>query len=485
MSPCHGCASGVTDMADEDPLAAYAATAAGAKVIPLPGTKQGGLPEFSDEALALKFTAEHGASLRYVKQWDKWLFWSGKRWEFDVTALVLSKCRDLCRREADRIVSPAHAKSVGSAKTVRAIEFLIRADRTHAATTAQWDSDPWLLGTPDGVIDLRTGESHAASASLYIRRQTSVSPAAPGTPTPLWTAFLDTATAHDKNLQAFLQRFCGYILTGIVSEEILTFLYGPGGAGKGVVLSAITRILGEYAVRVPIDVFTAGSRLNLEYYRAKMDGRRLVTASETERGATWAESEIKDLTGNESPISARHPYGEPFEYWPLFKILLVGNHAPRLKGRTPAMERRLRVIPFNLIAERPDTELKEKIKPEYPGILRWMLDGCSLWQLAHLGTCDAVAAATGAYFEQQDTMRRWIEERCVLDKSLNIKPGLLLADFNSWAKGSGEEQIAANEFAELIDRTQGIRRMKTDGVRVVRGIGLKIVHDQRSDDYAN
>ena len=38
-----------------------------------------------------------------------------------------------------------------SAKTVYAIERLARSDRRLAATVDQWDADPWLLNTPDGV----------------------------------------------------------------------------------------------------------------------------------------------------------------------------------------------------------------------------------------------------------------------------------------------------------------------------------------------
>ena len=33
-----------------------------------------------------------------------------------------------------------------------------KADRRHAATVDQWDADPWLLNTPGGVVDLRTGK---------------------------------------------------------------------------------------------------------------------------------------------------------------------------------------------------------------------------------------------------------------------------------------------------------------------------------------
>jgi len=40
---------------------------------------------YTDEALALRFTAQHGQDLRYVRLWGQWLGWNGKRWQPDDT----------------------------------------------------------------------------------------------------------------------------------------------------------------------------------------------------------------------------------------------------------------------------------------------------------------------------------------------------------------------------------------------------------------
>ena len=333
------------------------------------------------------------------------------------------------------------------------------------------------MGVPGGAVDLRTGETQPSDPALYIGRQTVVAPAGEGAGHPLWSAFLDEATGGDREMQGFLQRLAGYCLTGDVSEEVLTFLYGPGGNGKGVFLGAVAAILGEYAIASPIEVFTAGSRLNLEYYRAQMAGARLVTASETEAGATWAESQIKELTGNEAPISGRQPHGRAFTYRPVFKLLLVGNHAPRLKGRTPAMERRLRVVPFDKEPERPDPKLKDKLRAEYPAILRWMLDGCLEWQRRRLGSAEAIEAATSSYFEAQDMFRRWLDERCIVDPTLAIRPSALQGDFAGWCRENGEPVVSASDFREMAERTRGLRYAKVKGSFWIKGAGLRALGD--------
>ena len=359
------------------------------------------------------------------------------------------------------------------ASTAAAVERYAQSDRAFAVTAETWDQNGWLLGTPQGTVDLKTGEFRVAVLTDHITKLTLVAPAAAGTPHPAWTKFLREATGNDDALIGFLQRFAGYILTGDVSEEMLAFLYGDGGTGKGTFIGTIVAVMADYAVSVPIEVFTAGSRLNLEYYRARMAGTRLVTASETEAGATWAESLLKELTGNETKLSARYAYGKVFEYWPRFKIGLVGNHAPRLKGRSKAMERRLRITPFKHKPAVVDLGLKERLRAEAPAILRWMIDGCLMWQRNGLGTCPAIEAETGAYFEQQDTFSRWLSERCTVAGSLSEKPSKLLMDFLAWAKESGEATVTSGEFREMIVRTSGLRYATNNGTQWVRGIGLK------------
>lgn len=426
----------------------------------------------TEDGVAQAFAAKHEAELRYCHHAQHWYVWTGSHWRREESKLAFSWAREMCRHmalQADEKDQPKISKASFSA----AVERFAQADRTFAVTASTWDRDPMLLGTPGGTVDLRTGVLRPADPADYITLQTAVAPAPRGTPHPKWTAFLNAATDGDAELQAFLQRLVGYCLTGDVTEEVLAFLYGEGGTGKGTFLGTVVAAIADYAVSVPIEVFTAGTRLNLEYYRAQMAAARLVTASETEAGATWAESQIKEMTGNEAPLSGRHPYGKPFTFMPRFKIMLVGNHAPRLKARSKAMERRMRIAPFKHKPEKPDHDLKAQLRAELPAILRWCIEGCLAWQQNRLGSCEAVKAETGTYFEQQDHFGRWLDERCNVVPSMSERPSKLLADFLAWAKESGEAAITSSEFRELVERTPTLRYAKINGTVWVKGVGLK------------
>ena len=440
-----GSSSAVTAM-DDDPISAYDAAASGAKVIPLPTARQDGLPEFSDEALALKFTADHGNNLRYVSTLNKWLFWGGRRWEFDATELVLSRARDLCRRESSRCASPAQAKSVGSAKTVRAVEFLARADRRHAATPDQWDRDPWLLNTPDGVIDLRTGAMREHRQEDYLTRITAVSPLAGA---PMWIKSLETITANDIELRAYLRRVAGYCLTGSTREHAMFFGFGTGANGKGTFLNTLTKIMGGYAVVAPMETFTASAGDRHPTELAMLRGARFVTAQETEEGRRWAEAKIAALTGGD-PISAREMRQDFFTFLPVFKLFIAGNHKPGLRNVNEAIRRRFNLIPFTVTIpkQQRDPSLPDKLVAEWPGILAWMIQGCLEWQSGGLNPPSAVLGATIDYFEAEDTIKTWIDDRCILNAGKFTETGKLFASYKAWSEKSREFVISLKRFSQ-------------------------------------
>ena len=161
----------------------------------------------------------------------------------------------------ERVPNAAMAKGrigvkLASAQTVTAVERLARADRRHAATIEQWDADPWLLKTPIGNIDLRTGEMLSRQQGQYLAKITATGP---GQDCPLFRCFLHRITDGNSELLEFLQRVIGYCLTGSVCEHALFFLYGTGANGKSVFLSTIAGLLGDYAKTAPASAFTATS----------------------------------------------------------------------------------------------------------------------------------------------------------------------------------------------------------------------------------
>jgi putative DNA primase/helicase len=429
-------------------------------------------PTFSDEALALRFTERYAEKLRYVAAWSKWLIWNGQYWQFDDTLKAFDFARRICRGAASEC-DKKFANAIASAKTVAAVERLARADRRLAATVDQWDADPWLLNTPGGVVDLRTGECRPHDPGYYMTKIAGVAPDA-SCSINYWSGFLDRVTGGDAELVHFLQRVVGYALTGATREHALFFLYGTGANGKSTFLNTITGAMGDYCRTAPIETFTASTSERHPTDLAGLRGARLVSAVETEEGRRWAESKIKALTGGDK-ISARFMRQDFFEFTPQFKLLIAGNHKPGLRSVDEAIRRRFYLIPFTVTipAEERDPGLLEKLKTELPGILHWMIEGCLQWQQHGLAPPAVVTAATAAYLEAEDAIAAWIADCCEIDPNHWERRNDLFASWSAWAERAGEYAGSLKRFLERLETRPGIIAKRHSHGRGLYGLRLR------------
>jgi putative DNA primase/helicase len=435
-------------------------------------------PAFSDEALALRFAQRHAGDLRYVAAWSKWVQWTGSYWRFDDTKLAFDLSRKVCREAAAECNKDKIASNLASAKTVAAVERLALADRRIAATVDQWDADPWLLNTPDGVIDLQIGQRRPHRAEDY---QTKITAVGPGGGCPRFLAFLERITGGDGELVAYLQRVLGYALTGLTREHALFFGYGTGANGKSVLLSTVSGLLGDYHKTAPIETFTASNADRHPTDLASLRGARIVTATETEEGRRWAESRIKQLTGGDT-VAARFMRQDFFEYRPAFKLVIAGNHKPSLRSVDEAIRRRFHLIPFSITIppEERDADLPEKLKAEWPGILAWLIEGCLEWQTDGLRPPTAVLEATEAYLSAEDSIAAWIEDKCERSAAAWESLANLFASWSVWANAAGEASGTMRKLGQTLE-TRGFfsSRKRPEGVgNPVRGFhGLRLIPD--------
>jgi len=362
-------------------------------------------------------------------------------------------------------------RKINSLHMVKAVSSFAEFNPLMAASADQWDADPWLLSTPAGTVDLKTGTLRLPSREDYHLQSTAVSPSNEACPT--WLAFLDTVMGHDRELVDYLQRLMGYALTGLTVEQTLAFFYGTGGNGKGVFLNTIRAILGEYATVAPMATFTESKTERHPTDVAGLQGARLVVAQETEEGRRWAESLIKSMTGGD-PIKARFMRQDYFEFLPKFKLVFAGNHKPALRSVDEAMRRRMHIVPWTVTippAER-DPLLTEKLKQEHPAILRWMLQGCLAWQDIGLAPPARVTEATDDYLEAEDTLKGWLDENCILAPEQCCGSKEIYQNYVEWCEKAKEFPWSHKRLTgNLVAR--GLKNIRLHEARALVGIGLK------------
>jgi len=433
------------------------------------------IPLVTEDSAALEFAQLYRGKLLYDHNVGAWHEWTGSHWRRETTGLAFEWARQLARRLSA-------GKKAGTRKALckttfaAGVERFARVDRAFAVTASYWDRDPFLLGTPRGTIDLRTGALRAAAPADAISRLTAVAPAE--TPDcPRFMSFLREATGDDDALIRFLRQFFGYCLCGSTREHALLFIHGSGGNGKSVLLNTVSWIMAEYSTTAAMDAFiaTRGEKHSTDI--AMLHGARLVTASEIARGRAWNENLIKALTGGD-PITARFMRMDNFTFTPTFKLVVIGNHKPRLRSVNEAARRRFNIVPLDRTPVNPDPQLEEKLRAEAPGIMRWMIDGCLDWQKSNvLVRPRSVIEATEEYFATQDLFAQWLEDECDLEPGnrwKSAKSGELFASWSAYAKRAGEEAGTKVSFADELKEREIVPEKGTGGVRLYRGIRLKV-----------
>ena len=120
---------------------------------------------------------------------------------------------------------------------------LARSDRRIAATIEQWDSDPWLLNTPGGIVDLSAGQSRLAIPQDYMTKMTAV---APGGDCPRFSHSLMKLPLATVHCATFSSACLVIASQARPREHGLFFFYGTGANGKSVLLNTVSGILGDY-----------------------------------------------------------------------------------------------------------------------------------------------------------------------------------------------------------------------------------------------
>jgi putative DNA primase/helicase len=455
---------------------------------PLPAPKSG--IDFAgyartDAGNALAFLDLFGENLRFVEKWGCWIVWDVARWrEVSDTALL-----PLARRVTEEMITWAAAQPSGDNRKgwinhafvsqrearLRAMINLAKGEPVLRIQPNALDAEAWLLGCPNGTLDLRTGKLREARREDYITKHGSV-PFDPAAECPHWTGFLNWAAEGDGELVEFIQTFMGYALSGEVCEEKMCAFVGDGANGKSTFLMTLYDLFGDYAGKVRSDllVHAQGKGGAPSPDIAALHGKRFVIASETEDGCSLSEARIKDIVSNEV-VAARRLHRDPFTFRPTHKIILETNHPPHVRGTDHGIWRRLAVVRFSatIEEERKVADFRERVlRPELPGILNWTLAGLMRWTRDGLRMPPSVRTATAEYRSAMDTVEQWIEERTEKDPSAVVTIKRLHADYVFWL-GALARPFLARRFGEELERKGFAACKLAGGVRARQGLKLK------------
>ena len=141
-----------------------------------------------------------------------------------------------------------------------------------------------------------------------------------------------------------------------------------------------------------------------------------------------------------------------FTYLPAFKLVIAGNHKPGLRGVDEAIRRRFHLVPFTVTIAKPDRDLPDKLRAEWPGILQWMIEGCLAWQRRGAEPARSCGEATEAYLGEEDAHRP--VDRGVLRRRpepLGVAAPTLDNNGKNWSEAAGERPGSQRRFSQALE----------------------------------
>jgi putative DNA primase/helicase len=455
-----------------------------------------GIPDPLDLRLARFPQTDLGNAERFVERnrgkflWCPglgWLWWDGKRWCRDGADEHVRRAEHTTVRaiqdEAEALAESGNDlvhKVVNSGKdneTVLMLSDLLsswgraseQASRLspiskHAGPylcvgTGQLDADPFKINVNNGTLIVRrvtegeyiTFRPHDPDDLITKLAPVDYDPQAE---CPEYDAFL-AYVQQKEDMRRFLHQWGGLSLTGDTSEQKFVFFWGKGKNGKSTLLAIWCYVAGDYSRTVPIETFInegrarAGGQATPDL--AMLQGRRMVAASEPERGAKLSEALIKLMTGGDT-IQVRHLNEEFFDLVPQFKLIMSGNYKPQVQGADEGIWRRMRLVPWVVTVSeaKRDNHLGDKLKREASGILNRLLDGLRDWLDNGLVFPDDVINATAEYRSDSDPLGRFIDACVIHDAGGRIQASEFHQVFVAWARCNGATEWTAKGLASAL-----------------------------------
>ena len=442
-----------------------------------------------DTGNADRFTDMFGETIRYSYIDKGWYFYNNKKWGFDnsgsvkgLTDKVLKEMkieRSLCEDEDEEKAFDKHLKYTRNNKGKT--NMIKESEHRLAILPSEMDMSKETFNCFNGILNLKTGRIEGHDSKQYLSRMSNVE-YTDKIDAPQWHEFLDQIFAGDKDLIRYIQKAVGYSMTGSTREQCAFFCYGNGRNGKSTFLEVINEIMGDYATNIqPETIMVQGQRGGANSDIARLKGARFVTTVEPDEGMRLKEGLIKQLTGGDK-VTARHLYGKEFEFEPEFKLWMGTNHKPIIRGRDLGIWRRMHLIPFTvqIPEDKVDKGLKYKLRKELPGILKWAVDGCMIWQREGLDMPAAVSNAVNEYKNEMDVISAFLGE-CTLKGPGETRSSELYSAYTDWADENNEYKMSSRKFGlELTQRFD--KGQNRTGQTIYKGI--RLINDKTGPNLA-
>lgn len=465
-----------------------------------------GIPDYKAEQLrhmswdgigvAKQWVSLHSKTFAYIPADRQWMMWNGDRWAIDsrlrhehaaVTMVermvTVAKQVETEDPELGKILVK-EARKLTYNPQIQSIIRNARSDPRIAAAQEDFDKDPNLITLNNGVLNLETMQLVAHDPSMMLTRKMNAS-FDPSAPAGRWYRFM-REVLPDPAVRSYLQRVCGYMLTGQMNERAMILLYGESGTGKTQFLEALREVMGDFAGIAPASAFQPrqhgykGPSEDLH----KLRGKRMVLQSELDAGSRFNEALVKSIVGADTQ-STRPLYGAPVDWQPEYTVFLATNHLPRISSSENAIWNRVKPIQFAQVFINEQGQAldpserglgRRMAKQDADSILNWLLEGLAAYREMGLEEPEQVTEWLRGYREDVDTCRQFLVQgpddgQLVVEEGAQGTVREVYNTYVAWCQDNGIMPLGLRNFNVRLESAGYVKSKKQQGI-AWQGLGI-------------
>jgi P4 family phage/plasmid primase-like protien len=358
------------------------------------------------------------------------------------------------------------------------------------------DTNPYLLCCKNGVWDFKEKVFRDGRLDDYISMTTDLEYH------PLKSS--DAAIVKEINtfmeqlfpveeLREYMWSHLASTLVGTAVNQTFNNYIGGGRNGKSVLVTLMSKVLGEYKGELPLTAVVTQKRTAVGCAAPEitaLKGKRYAVMQEPRQGDILNEGILKELTSGHDAIQSRGLYSSPITFIPQFKLIVCANVLPEIKAQDHGTWRRIRVVPFlSLFTENPvdndpykpyqfqlDSTINEKFD-SWKEVFLAMLAQRVLETDGIVTDCATVLKASNDYKNAQDVLSQFVDERIERTPGKWLKQAELNEAFKQWHMANhGSYGPKPKELHNKLDQMFG-PKIKTTGWR-----DASLIYDNAAND---
>lgn len=418
--------------------------------------------EFTEMGRVARFVECFGGKYRYAVNTKQWYRWDQVHWE-PIEALELSADRDFvlgkllredvaftflgvnmddpkCKEQYKKAQALIRRMS-DVAPRQRFQQFFEKIPELQCRST-DFNASQRYFGVGNGDIDLQTGELLPPSPERLISTWTDACYSEFAV-APTWERIVAEVFSYNTENIRYFQRFCGYMLYGEQTEEVMLILQGDGANGKTTLLNGLSAAFGGYSAKLAASAITTkGRRLAASADAATpslaaIAGKRFVRIEETPQDAYLDSDKVKGLVSH-GGVVLRDVYKSILHLPITWSFIMATNYPPNVRENDWGTWRRLsKITLLNTFPKDGAKKLDAKLEEERDGILMWCLQGKKEYDKIGLAEPPAIAAERKQYQEQQDVIGEYLKDSCVYGRDAEgVKTPVtqIYANYKEWYK---------------------------------------------------